>query len=350
MTKRSPGEILFTSSFETELSDRVGERAVVFILSHEVAERIPLSILLSRFSPMPEVIYVPDGERQKNFEQVIAICNRLGEIAFPRDGVIVGIGGGATTDLAGYVASVWMRGVDWIALPTTLAGMVDAAIGGKTGINIDAGKNLVGSFHLPLVTLIDQRFLTTLSMRDVTAGLAEVIKCGFIADPKILEIAEEITEADLLEAGASVRISELLQRGIVVKHEIVSKDLRESGNRAFLNYGHTLGHAIEVAEDFQLRHGEAVAIGMVFAAGLSERLHGLELVSRHHRILQRFGLPVTYRGATFDALLPIMERDKKVKDGKLRFVLLKDVGQPELNGEVPLSMARDLFDGLIRQA
>lgn len=350
MTKRSHGEILFSSAFETELADLVDKRAVVIIVSQLVAQEISLAAFLARFPGRPEVIYVPDGESQKDFAEVIRISDRLAEIAFPRDGVIVGLGGGATTDLAGYVAAIWMRGVDWIAVPTTLAGMVDAAIGGKTGINIAAGKNLIGSFHLPLATLIDQRFLATLSKRDVAAGLAEIVKCGFIADPKILEISQDLSETDLSDPGTSASISELLRRGVAVKSEIVKDDLRESGKRAFLNYGHTLAHAIEVAESFDLRHGEAVAIGMVFAAGLSERTYGIDLVSRHQEILRRLGLPISYSGASFETLLGIMERDKKVKDSRLRFVLLKEIGVPELNAEVPLSMARDVFDELIRPA
>ena len=348
----SLGRAIYTSALGNELHALVGERRCVVICSEEISRYGLVSQLLESDLDGAILIHVPDGENQKDFETYRTILQRLGEIKFPRDGVIVGLGGGATTDLAGFVAATWMRGIDWIAVPTTLAGMVDAAIGGKTGINLSSGKNLVGAFHLPLATLIDQRMLTTLSRRDISAGLAEVLKCGFISDGSILDIAERLSEAELSSPGSSPLLGELIKRSATVKEEIVSSDLRESAQRAILNYGHTLGHAIEIIEKYRLRHGEAVAIGMVFAAELSHRIHGLsrEVVDRHRAILSKFDLPTSYSSGSFDSLQEVMERDKKVKDGNLRFVTLKASGKAELTEKIPIDTARDVFNERIASA
>ena len=339
------GEVIFTRTIEEVIAKLAFGRKVVTISSNEVASHVNLDGLLKAAAVSSEVIHLPDGEAQKSFDNFERVLKRLGEVNFPRDGFIIGVGGGATTDLAGFVAACWMRGVGWIAIPTTMAGMVDAAIGGKTGINMAAGKNLVGAFHAPVATLIDQRFLKSLSSRDLAAGLAEAIKCGFIADTEILDLAEGMTDSDLANPSDSSSLSEIIKKSVAVKEGIVSRDFREGGERAFLNYGHTLGHAIEVAEDFQMRHGEAVAIGMVFAAELSGEVNGLDpkIIDRHRYLLRRLNLPTSYKAGSFDRLLQIMERDKKVKDGKLRFVTLKALGEPVLSSEISVDTARRVF-------
>ena len=245
-----------------------------------------------------------------------------------RDGLIVGLGGGATTDLAGFAAATWLRGIEWKAIPTTVAGMVDAALGGKTGINNRHGKNLVGSFHSPSHVIVDLRFLETLSSRDINAGLAEVVKCGFIADPSILKD---------LQASLHVTAS-LIHKAISVKARVVSTDFKESYGREVLNYGHTLGHAIEKNENYRLRHGEAVSIGMVFAAELSGIVSGLKpkIIDHHREILTSLDLPITYQAKEFDSLLELMSGDKKVQKGKLRFVTLKGLGRTSRAENVPL--------------
>ena len=339
------GEVIFTRTIEEVIAKLAFGRKVVTISSNEVASHVNLDGLLKAAAVSSEVIHLPDGEAQKSFDNFERVLKRLGEVNFPRDGLIIGVGGGATTDLAGFVAACWMRGVGWIAIPTTMAGMVDAAIGGKTGINMAAGKNLVGAFHAPVATLIDQRFLKSLSSRDLAAGLAEAIKCGFIADTEILDLAEGMTDSDLANPSDSASLSEIIKKSVAVKEGIVSRDFREGGERLFLNYGHTLGHAIEVAEDFQMRHGEAVAIGMVFAAELSGEVNGLDpkIIDRHRYLLRRLNLPTSYKAGSFDRLLQIMERDKKVKDGKLRFVTLKALGEPVLSSEISVDTARRVF-------
>jgi 3-dehydroquinate synthase len=346
------GEVIFTRTIEEVVAKLALGRKVVTISSNEVASHVNLDGLLKAAAVSSEVIHLPDGEAQKSFDNFERVLKRLGEVNFPRDGLIIGVGGGATTDLAGFVAACWMRGVGWIAIPTTMAGMVDAAIGGKTGINMAAGKNLVGAFHAPVATLIDQRFLKSLSSRDLAAGLAEAIKCGFIADTEILDLAEGMTDSDLANPSDSASLSEIIKKSVAVKEGVVSRDFREGGERAFLNYGHTLGHAIEVAEDFQMRHGEAVAIGMVFAAELSGEVNGLDsnIVDRHRNLLRRLNLPTSYNAGSFDRLLQIMERDKKVKGGKLRFVTLRAPGEPVLSSEISVDTARRVFNQRVATA
>lgn len=273
------------------------------------------------------LLIVPDAEAQKDAAVLTFLWQRLGELGFTRSDMVIGIGGGATTDLAGFAAATWVRGIRWIAVPTTVAGMVDAAVGGKTAINIPSGKNLVGAFHSPSAVFCDLAALETLPQNDVIAGLAEVIKCGFIRDPKILEIIEEDTLAATDYRTAAFR--EVMERAIRVKADVVSQDLRESGLREILNYGHTLGHAIERAERFSWRHGAAVSVGMVFAAELARlagRLDG-QTADRHHTILTAVGLPVRYRGP-FAPLLEAMKIDKKARADQMRFVILEGLARP----------------------
>jgi 3-dehydroquinate synthase len=288
---------------------------------------------------------VPEAEEAKT-AQVAAFCWQvLGQAEFTRSDAIIGLGGGATTDLAGFVAATWLRGIRVVHVPTTLLAMVDAAVGGKTGINTAEGKNLVGAFHPPAGVLCDLAALDTLPRHDRTAGLAEVVKTGFIADPRILELIEADPTAltgENLDEDAQGNLRELVERSIAVKARVVGEDLKESGLREILNYGHTFGHAIELTERYQWRHGAAVAVGMVFVAELA-RLAGRlddDVVDRHRTILTALGLPVTYRGDRWEQLLTAMRRDKKSRGDLLRFVILEDVGRPtRLEGPDPTLLA-----------
>jgi 3-dehydroquinate synthase len=233
------------------------------------------------------------------------------------------------------VAATWLRGVRVVHLPTTLLGMVDAAVGGKTGINTAAGKNLVGSFHEPAGVLCDLAALETLPRADLVAGLAEVVKCGFIADPRILELVEQSDPAEIVPSSPVLR--ELVERAIRVKIDVVVGDLEETGagggvGREVLNYGHTLAHAIERAEGYRMRHGDAVAIGCVYAAELAGLVGVLDAdqVARHREVLGRVGLPTTYANAGFEALHAAMKVDKKARGSRLRFVVLRGMGRPEI--------------------
>ncbi|NCZ58199.1 MAG: hypothetical protein EBY75_07885, partial [Actinobacteria bacterium] len=191
-------------------------------------------------------ILLPDGELQKDASTYIRVLEEVSQTSLNRTGVLIGIGGGATTDLTGFVAATYLRGIEWIAVPTSLAGMVDAAVGGKTGINLRTGKNLAGVFHSPAKVIVNIGFLKTLSDRDLRAGMAEVAKCGFISDLKILDLIREDWQAN---------IPELVSRSIAVKAQVVSRDFKESFEREILNYGHTLGHAIEKHSNYAMRHG-----------------------------------------------------------------------------------------------
>ena len=213
---------------------------------------------------------VPDGEAAKTLDVAAALWSVLGRRAFTRSDVVVGLGGGAVTDLAGYVAAGWLRGVRVVQVPTTLLGMVDAAVGGKTGVNTAEGKNLVGAFHPPSGVLCDLAALTTLPTAELVSGMAEVVKAGLVADPRILEVVEAARAPRVLEPGAEA-LREVVERSIRVKADVVSQDLREAGRREILNYGHTLGHAIEKVEGFRWRHGEAVSVGHGVRGGAGPR-------------------------------------------------------------------------------
>ncbi|HEY8664524.1 MAG TPA: 3-dehydroquinate synthase [Propionibacteriaceae bacterium] len=280
------------------------------------------------------LVDVPDGERAKTAETLVSCWDRLAAAGFTRSDVVVGLGGGSTTDLAGFVAASWLRGVRYISVPTTVLAMVDAAVGGKTGINLSAGKNLVGAFYEPSGVLCDLDLLTSLPVEEISSGLAEVVKAGFISD-------ERITKIVAADPGAATDVrsdalAELIRLSIQMKADVVSVDLRERTGegedigRESLNYGHTLGHAIEKHEHFRLRHGEAVSIGMVYAAEVAHRLGLLddEAVALHREQLVAVGLPITYDGASWSDLRATMSLDKKARGATLRFVLLDGLRHP----------------------
>jgi 3-dehydroquinate synthase len=272
---------------------------------------------------------IADGEAGKSSASLLKVWDWLGAAGFTRSDLIVGIGGGATTDFAGFAAATWLRGIDWIAIPTTVAGAVDAAVGGKTAINSDYGKNLIGSFHSPVKVVIDLDWLETLTDRDFAAGLAEVVKCGFIADGAILDLMRGKSTAEI--RGEKSLVKELVERAIKVKADAVSQDFKESFARETLNYGHTLGHAVELDCGYSLRHGECVSIGMAFMAYLQLDL-GLidqELASDHLQILQDLGLPVKYKRENWNKVLANMAVDKKSRGTTLRFVTISGIGKTD---------------------
>jgi 3-dehydroquinate synthase len=244
--------------------------------------------------------------------------------------MVIGFGGGTITDLAGFVAATWLRGVGIVQIPTTLLAMVDAAVGGKTGVNTTEGKNLVGVFHSPTAVIVDLETLNTLPKNELLAGFAEVVKCGFISDPEILNLIESDFEQAVDPATGA--FEELVRRSIQVKADVVAVDFKESGLREILNYGHTLGHAIELAERYKWRHGAAISIGMVFVAELAH-LNGrlsIEAVARHRDLLVKLGLPVSYPAEKWPQLLANMQIDKKSRGGNLRFVVLDEIAKPTI--------------------
>jgi 3-dehydroquinate synthase len=287
-----------------------------------------------------QLLQVPDAEDAKNLT-VLGFCwNVFGQIGLDRQDVVIGLGGGSVTDLAGFAAATWMRGVKVVQVPTTLLGMVDAAVGGKTGINTDAGKNMVGAFYEPFAVIADLATLDSLPPHELVAGMAEVVKCGFIADPQILTIVQADQHSALDPAGAP--LAELVRRAVAVKAEVVAADLRESSLREILNYGHTLAHAIEKRERYRWRHGAAVSVGLVFAAELARAAGRLDddTADRHLTVLHGLGLPTTYDPDALGELVTIMGSDKKTRSGTLRFVVLDALARPgRLIGPDPALLA-----------
>jgi 3-dehydroquinate synthase len=306
--------VLFTSSVNHDASHAV----------HELIE--------AGFEVTP--VTVPDAEAGKTIEVATKCWDTLAANGFSRSDAVVGVGGGALTDLAGFVAASWLRGVRWVPVATSVNGMVDAAVGGKTGVNIGAGKNLVGAFYPPVGVLCELTALKTLPPGQRNAGLAEVVKCGFIADPVILEL--------MAEPGS---LPELIERAVRVKAAVVSQDLRESGLREILNYGHTLGHAIEKVENYTWPHGHAISVGLVYAAHLGRLTGRPDFVARTKEHLTALDLPVSYDG-DWAALRAAMAIDKKARGGALRFVLLDGLAQPVTVPVGDEDLLRRAYEGL----
>jgi 3-dehydroquinate synthase len=326
VTGDRPYDVLVGSDLTGELPALIGGAAQAAVLyAAPLRERAELIAASCGARALP--IEVPDAERGKSIEVAARCWDELGGANFTRTDVVIGVGGGAVTDLAGFVAAGWLRGVRWVPVSTSLLGMVDAAVGGKTGVNIAAGKNLVGAFHPPAGVICDLDALGTLPVDDLEAGLAEVVKCGFIADPRILELIERDPTGAV--AGGPV-LSELVERAVRVKAEVVGVDLKESGPREILNYGHTLGHAIERREKYTWKHGHAISVGLVYAAALG-RLSGRlddETARRHRVILEKIGLPTAYAEDAWTDLLSAMRVDKKARAATLRFVVLDGLAKP----------------------
>ncbi|MPQ99157.1 3-dehydroquinate synthase [Modestobacter sp. I12A-02628] len=320
----APYEVVIGPGVQAELgSVLAGTARAVVVHSPPLADAAAAALArLREVGVDAHPLVVPDGEAAKDAAVAVAGWEELGRRGLTRSDAVVGLGGGAVTDLAGFLAATWLRGVRVVQVPTSLLGMVDAAVGGKTGINTAAGKNLVGAFHPPAAVLADTDALAGLSEPEFRSGLAEVVKCGFIADQQVLE---------LLAADPTGRrdTAELITRAVQVKADAVGEDLYDTGRREFLNYGHTLGHAVERVEDFGWRHGEAVAVGMVFAAELGAAAGRLDRAGadRHRELIAAMGLPTTYRG-DWDALLAVMRIDKKARGAALRFVVLDGLGRP----------------------
>jgi len=321
----APYDVVIGTDVLLELPALLGDADRVAVV-HSASVRRYAQPVLALLGERGHAIVVPDGEMAKSVTVAAGCWDALAGLRFTRSDAVVGVGGGSVTDLAGWVAAGWLRGVRVVHLPTTVLGMVDAAVGGKAGVNLAAGKNLVGAFHPPAGVLCDLAALESLPRRDVAAGLAEVVKCGFIADPVILEMIES-NPAGTVSLGP--RTAELIQRAVQVKADVVGVDLRESGRREILNYGHTLGHAIEQVERYRWRHGDAVAVGMVFAAELSRLAGRLDARTavRHLTVLSALGLPTAYAGR-LAKVMPAMRIDKKARGDRLRFVVLDGLAQP----------------------
>jgi 3-dehydroquinate synthase len=320
-------EILIGVDWKSELNLLLaGRTRAAVIVSQDMQSRIgDLNTGDTEIFTFP----VPDGESGKSSATLLQVWNWLGAAGFTRNDLVIAIGGGATTDFAGFAAATWLRGIDWVAIPTTVAGIVDAAVGGKTAINSEYGKNLIGSFHSPKAVLVDFSWLETLTDRDYSAGLAEVVKAGFIADGEILNLLRGKSVTMIRKDNGAVK--EIFTRAIAVKANVVSQDFKENFAREALNYGHTLGHAIELESRFSMRHGECVAIGMAFMAQLQLVLGIItkELAQDHLDILENLGLPTSYKRGAWPILLANMSLDKKSRGKSLRFVTITGIGKTD---------------------
>jgi 3-dehydroquinate synthase len=281
-------------------------------------------------------VKISAGESYKTRETWATVTDALFEAGLGRDSTIVALGGGVVGDLTGFVAATYMRGVPFVQIPTTLVAMVDSAIGGKTGVDTPAGKNLVGCFHMPVAVLVDPQVLVTLPLRELRAGFAEVIKCGVVADTAYFQLVREAMP-DLLSGGIgrSDRLEPLLLGGIGIKVRIVVEDERENGIRKVLNFGHTIGHAVEITSGYSLLHGEAVAIGMAVESELAERIGAAEpdTTAKIVEALNIAGLPTRLPPECEpQRLLDAMRSDKKGREGKIRFALPTKVGEMARDG------------------
>jgi 3-dehydroquinate synthase len=317
-----------------QLGECIRARDILLVSNTLVAplylERLKHSLAQRRFI---EVI-LPDGEQHKTLQCAsrvwdVMVANRLG-----RDAVVVALGGGVVGDLAGFAAACYQRGIALVQVPTTLLAQVDSSIGGKTAVNHPGGKNLIGAFHQPIAVVSDTELLSSLPLRELRAGLAEVIKCALISDAGFFDWIEAHIEQLLARDDAA--LEHAIYRSCQIKAQIVSRDEREQGERALLNLGHTFGHAIEAATGYvQWLHGEAVGVGLVLAADLSRRMGQLEpaAFARLVALLQRAGLPVDAPPIGAERALDYMQIDKKVKSGRVRLVLLRGLGAAELSSD-----------------
>ncbi len=294
-----------------------------------------------------DLIEFPAGEYSKKIATCIGLAEQLLERGADRGSCLIAMGGGVVGDVAGFLASIFMRGIPFVQLPTTLLAQVDSAIGGKTGVDLLAGKNLLGTFLQPRAVFIDLAFLDTLAPGEFTNGLAEIVKYGLIEDPGLLEVIEDGAAA--LERREPAILERLVSASCRIKKGVVEIDETEKGLRRILNFGHTVGHAIEAESSYAVRHGEAVAMGMAAAALLSERQRYLSTEDRERvvSVIGRAGLPVRIpRELATDRILSYLSADKKKKDGKINFVLLRKPGMPFMNGGVPLELVRETIEAL----
>jgi len=326
-----------------KIAAAVGKPSAVAVLVDEhvvlVSPRLPaLLAALGRRLPRVQSFRLPRGEAAKNLTAVERSCEWLAQAGYDRGSVVIGIGGGAATDHAGFVAAVYLRGVAYALCPTTLLAAVDASVGGKTGVDIPSGKNLVGAFHQPRGVVADLGFLETLPEREAAAGMAEVVKAGLIGDAALFTKLESLGRS----AFASAELTSAVAAAVKVKIGVVSEDERESGRRAVLNFGHTVGHAIETASHYQLLHGEAVSLGMVAALRLGEArgVTAPGLASRTQALLDRLGLPVDVKPHLTRETLAHVEVDKKRRGGAVHFVFVPRPGEAVLC-DLPLDEVKE---------
>lgn len=294
-----------------------------------------------------DIVEIPAGEASKSLDTVLNVAKQLIGLKVSRKSLLVALGGGVVGDVTGFVASIYMRSIPYVQIPTTLLAQVDSSVGGKTGVDLAEGKNLLGTFYQPKAVYVDLSFLKTLSDRDFANGLAEIIKYGVIGSQDLFELLEQ--ESDGIKHRSLSLMENLVANSCKIKADIVETDEKELGLRRILNFGHTLGHALEAASNYGLSHGEAVSIGMVAAAKISHGLHYLSKTSRDRivDVIQNYGLPVRIpAGMETDRILPFMETDKKAVAGQIHFVLAKEIGIPFVTAEIPAGVVVEAIEEL----
>ncbi len=294
-----------------------------------------------------DLIDFPAGEASKNIQTCLQLVEKLIALGADRHTALIALGGGVTGDMTGFIASIYMRGLPFFQIPTTLMAQVDSSIGGKTGIDIPAGKNLLGTFYQPQAVFIDLTFLQTLPDAEFNNGLSEILKHGIIEDPQLLNSLEEETQA--VRERDSKLLEKIVTKSCRIKKRIVEMDEKEGGLRRILNFGHTLGHAVEAESGYALSHGQAVAIGMVYAATLSEKLNYLPSTDRERieSLVKAFDLPHRIpRDLETKALLTRMTKDKKKEGALIPFILLKKIGLPFINGDLSKTIIRETIEAL----
>lgn len=320
-----------------------GDKKQAIVVADETVFRLHGAALCAALPSGTAVLTFPTGETSKSLAQVERLCDELARLRVDRDGLLIAFGGGVAGDLGGFVAAAWLRGIAFIQVPTTLLAAVDASVGGKTGVNLRAGKNLVGAFHQPQAVVIDTRFIATLPRRDFAAGLAESVKHAAIRAPAFLDWHETHAEAlaafpdTAAHAATADILADLIGRNCAIKAAVVGCDEREAGLRAILNYGHTAGHAFEHLLEYELRHGECVALGMRVENEIARRRGWLPAADaqRVATLLERLGLPPRLPRVLDPAdVWSACQVDKKVRDGRVNFVLLRALGQPERVADV----------------
>ncbi len=348
-----PYEILIEGGLLTEVPEdlkalSLGHRYAI-VSDSNVAELLgeDLKRLLEEAGISSELFVFPAGEASKNMQTVVDLARQMIRAGFDRKCAIIALGGGVTGDLAGFLASIYLRGVPYVQIPTSLLAQVDSSVGGKTGVDLPEGKNLLGTFYQPWRVYIDYGVLATLPLEHLKNGLAEVVKYGCIASPELFSFLEE--KAGRLLLYDAEALEHIIYESCRIKADIVTKDERESGLRRVLNFGHTLGHAIEAATNYELLHGFCVAIGMVAAARLSEKLGVAEevLSSRLEALLKALDLPTRVpEELSVSRILGFLRTDKKVWRGKLTFVLLKHLGKPVFYEDPPIEAITEVLEEL----
>ena len=314
-------------------------RKVLVVTNPDVAGPYADTVMssLRRQGFSAEMLVIEAGEQQKKPETVARIHDAAFKARLERSSLMLALGGGVVGDMTGFAAATWLRGIGVVQVPTTLLAMVDAAIGGKTGVNHPGGKNLIGAFHQPSLVLVDQATLATLPIREFRAGMAEVVKYGILGDPNLFEELESCLDPSSPEGLGDERLTSILHRSAAAKARVVSADEREGGLRAILNYGHTFGHVVETLCGYGTwLHGEAVAIGMaaVGELALQRGEWSRREAERQSELIKRIGLPTAWPDLDIDRVLHTLEGDKKVLDGRLRFVMPTAIGDVVIKGDI----------------